>query len=391
MNFVRFGAACVLFSAIGLQTAVASAQSAAAAVQFADLVRRGDRHRLAGNLSDAMRLYDQALTIRADPAVEGRIGLIMLEADQPATAARYLLNAIVQGGAPPGLMAQFHQAFARVRPRLCYVDVYASELGADVTIDGEDQADSSQGRFYVFVLPGKHVLRAKLEGFETAVETIEAEAGGRLSVSLKLQAIPPPQVEKAPEPRPAPSSEAPRTAPPVMTLPAPSSSWTFSLGAGAVFVAGAAPGGAVGPQIFSAWRRGWFSVGLEGRAAWALEEPEGFPEVRLVSWALGAAPCAHWRASPHASLFGCTLVQADWLAQTPFSGGTTFIERFAPRLGLGLRGGLEFVLHERMRVLLSGDAVVRSGGQQVTAAGEQPFWRGSAVLGSFGAGAMVTF
>ena len=126
-------------------------------------------------------------------------------------------------------------------------------------------------------------------------------------------------------------------------------------------------------------------MGLEGRAAWGLEAPEGLPELRLLSWAVGAAPCGHWRV-----LFGCTLVQVDWLTRDAFSSRKDVPGGPAPRLGLGLRAGVEFVARERFSMRAWGDAVVSWSGQRVRT-NDELRWPGSVLRGALGVGALVMF
>ena len=103
-------------------------------------------------------------------------------------------------------MRQFHHAFARVRPKVCFVELFVSEQGADILIDGDQEPESESNAWHVFVTAGSHTFQAKLKGFEDATETIDVPAGGELQVRLSLKPLPPPP----PRPRPPPPPPPPR-------------------------------------------------------------------------------------------------------------------------------------------------------------------------------------
>ncbi|MBK9258224.1 MAG: hypothetical protein IPM54_00120 [Polyangiaceae bacterium] len=341
---------------------------------FAELVTAGDRARLAHRISDALKAYNQALAIRSDPAVEGRLGLVILEIGEPNVAAAYLLSAITKAHASPDLMRQFHDAFKRVRPKVCFVEVFVSEQNAEIFIDGKQQPDSGQNSFHVFVTSGSHTFQAKLSGFEDATETIDIPAGGEFKVRLELKPLPPPPPPPTPPPPPPPPVQVDK---PTNRL---SDSYThFHLGAGGVLVLEATPGVAVGPQISGGFRRGSFSINGDARVAWAMGTLERAPDMQFMTWAAGLRPCAH-----HTFLFGCGLVQVDGLSS--LSKGFTPQTRF----GGGIRGGAEFVLRKPVQLQLWAEGIVHSKGYSFVRNGLGR-WEGLPVFGGFGATAFLTW
>lgn len=345
-------------------------------VRFAQLVKAGDNARLARRKNEAFKAYNEALDIRRDPAVEGRMGLLILESGDYAWAAEYLLRAITKGQAPPYLMKQFHDAFARVRPKVCFVEVFVSEPDALVSVDGKPEAQAGLSAFHVFVTAGSHTFLAKREGFEDATQTIDVPAGGELEVRLDLKPLPPPPPVQVP-PMPNPD---PKPAVPVKPHASLSDSYLhFFLGAGPVLVLGAASSPFLGPQVSGGIRRKFVSVNLDARVSWSLTTPERDGYLRLVSWAVGVRPCAH-----HKILFGCGMLQLDGLSG--LSQGFASKTRF----GGGIHGGFEFVLRKPIHLQVWAEAVFRSRGYEVIT-DEKGLSIGSPVLGGFGATTFLTF
>lgn len=344
-------------------------------MRFARLVAAGDQARRSQRNSDALKAYNDALDIRRDPAVEGRLGLL-LETSNSALAAENLLRAITKAQAPPQLMKQFHDAFARVRPKVCFVEVFVSEQGADVLIDGKQEPVSDYNAWHVFITAGSHTFLAKLDGFEDATTTIDVPAGGELEVRLNLKPIPPPPpVQVAPMPNPDPKPVVP--AKPHKSL---SDSYLFFLlGAGPVLVVGAASSPSLGPQLSGGIRRRFVSVNVDGRMAWPLGAAERSSDLQLVSWAVGLRPCAHY-----GFVFGCAVLQLDGLSS--LSGA------FEPkaRIGGGARAGAEFVIRKPVSMQVWADVVFRSSGYTITTDG-RGLSSGSSVIGGFGVTTFLTF
>jgi len=343
-------------------------------VRFAKLVAAGDQARRSRRNSEAFKAYNDALDIRRDPAVEGRMGLLFFEAGNSASAAEYLLRAITKGQASPYLMKQFHDAFARVRPKVCFVEVYVSEQEAEVLIDGKPEPKSDHNAWHVFIVAGTHTFLAKREGFEEATETLDIPAGGELEVRLNLKPLPPPppvEVPSPPNPEPKPTSVKPPRR-------LSDSYLHFYLGTGPVLVLGATPGVALGAQTIFGLRRRFFSLNLDARIAWATDSLEVAPDVQLVNWAIGLRPCGHF-----AIFFGCGLVQVDGL--------DSLSEDFfaQTRLGGGVRGGIEVVLRKPVSLQFWGEGTVHSEGYSFARNG-QGFWQGSPVVGGFGATVILT-
>jgi hypothetical protein len=364
---------------VSLPTAYADSKgddATAESIRFDKLVATGDRARQLRRTSEAIKAYNKALDIRRDPAVEGRIGLILLEGADQALAAEYLLRAITKAKAPPYLMRQFHDAFARVRPKVCFVEVFVSKQGAEVFIDGNQEPEADHNAWHVFVTAGSHTFQAKLDGFEDATQTVEIPAGGEHEVRLELKPLPPPpRVEEKPEPKPDP-----KPAVPVKPQESLSDSYmSFHVGAGAAVMLEATPGVAVGPQISGGFRRGFFSLNADARVAWATGTLESAPDLLFMTWAAGLRPCAHY-----SFLFGCGLLQASGMKSLSAD------DRWQTRFGGGLHAGVDLLVRAPVHLQLWGEGVVLSNGYTVAQNGKG-LWVGLPLLGGFGATALLTW
>lgn len=347
--------------------------------------RQGDKFRLARRWPDALTSYEKALAIRYDPTVAGRTGLVLKSLGNFSAAAYQLHRAI--NDTSPTLSKQdrldFTRAYSEALLRVCRVDINVDHVGARVEIDG---IESNHGRadFWLFFEPGKHVIRAQLQGFLDTVETIETAAGAPRKVALVMQRI----VDVTPSvvlttttvdlsrlERPAVSLYDDKPPPnPLKT----STNAGFVLGVGAWIPFGATPGVGLGGQLYGGWRsKSWWEIGIEARAAWTL----GIDNVAAGSaytWALTAAPCGRIREH----FFGCVLVQVS-------SGALRAIHSWTLP-GAGARVGYEFHLNNRFSLALFGDMAARFG-TATLGPGTSLVWTGKLLVPALGANVLTFF
>ncbi|MRG94558.1 hypothetical protein [Polyangium spumosum] len=387
MALARFVLALVLVLASGLAHADEHAGPPSRidqAVRFAELVREGDRARAAGRTSAAVHAYSEALRIRDDPAIVGRLGLVAFEGGATGEAVSYLLRAIIDGhDVPHAERRKIVDAYERARPQVCRVDIALSHLGADVLIDGElEREASTAGEFYVFTSPGRHEVRASLAGFRDAIETIEAPKGGRVRVSLVLTPLPAPSSPPAPElpaaSRPASSAPSPSSAPSSKPPPAPSSPksapsskprrWSPAFGATAIYGA-VSPLPAFGFVASSEWPFGEvFSARLDIRGAKSARELEG-SAIRGVIFGAWPALCA-----TGGRFSGCLLGTTGVIEQ---SRGTVSIWR--PYLGFGAGGQGRLVSIGPAEIRLAVDAAILLDDYPIRHGGDE-LWTGPQLL-----------
>ena len=185
---------------------------------------------------------------------------------------------------------------------------------------------------------------------------------------------PPPRVivvrEPAPPPAPAPPPPAPRV--PIV----------FQVRLGGLGTLGSAPAAAVGGTVQASVRRGWFSIGLEGRGDLAQTTELDYNGRQVgdfqTSTLMGSlVPCAF-----RGVLEGCALLSAGQIRAS--SRGLAMPQQVtAPFLAVGARVGLEIPLGS----VLSWGAhldVLAPISETVLRIGGQPVWTSPAISGALG-------
>lgn len=294
--------------------------------RFDLLVRTGNQARLAGRHRDAAIAYKAALEIHPHPVVSGRLGLALLKLGQIDLAGHDLHLAMEHGqGVPLQERTEITAAYDKAKALTTWVSVKISQVGATVTCDGESWNREGTSAFWRFVMPGEHTIRAKLDGYEEAVQTFTAKPGERIAISLQLVPIvklepisedepilrkkkryfPPPfnssNVWGSPDYEP---KEDPNHGEPKETKPAPKKDGPrFSINGGVVTVFGVASwnpavGGVVGVSVKP---KEFFSLGIEGRAAWLTTGVAGRQISAMTAGGIVSA-CGHLKW-----FFGCGL------------------------------------------------------------------------------------
>lgn len=345
---------------VAAQSTAPTPSATSAAPDFSALVKKGDQARIAGKWSEALHAYAEALEIRDDALVAGRLGLVLLEFREYQAAAGKLFQAVEVGaGASDTERTRFFQAYLVAKNQVCRLDVVILQNGVKFEIDDEPRLEGRHD-FWTFVQPGKHNLHASLEGFEDQTIEIDAPKGSQLPIKIELHPVKPKEEPaKQPEPEPLPKPTEPplhgvKPVPDVVndnpTAPTNSrpKNGSFVVGLGGGFVLGATPTPAVGPDAFVAWRsRSWWEVGLDGRVAWTLLTDKRAPTTQFVTWSAMVVPCGRWWKR---RVLTCGLLQLDGTQRTDGVDG-----RLLP--GFGLRGGVEFGAHERLAIQIVVDGI----------------------------------
>lgn len=264
--------------------------------EFRLFVEMADRERFAGRNNEAAALYAKVLELQRDPVISGRLGLVLMKLGQLDRAGELLHVAVGHGqGVSLQERREVAAAYDKAKVLSTWVNVDISQAGATVTYDGEPQNRGGYSSFWMFSMPGEHTLRAKLDGYEEAVETFTAKAGEEITVTLRLLPKPeitpsdqtertletllrkkrrfPPQLHGSNvagdpdyEPKEDPSYGEPKETKPIEKKSGP----RFSINGGVVTVFGVASwnpavGGVVGVAVKP---KDFLSLGIEGRAAW---------------------------------------------------------------------------------------------------------------------------
>ncbi len=328
---------------------------AANEAEFFASVTIGDRERAAGHVPEAAIAYARALKIRRDPVVGGRLGVLLVQAEQYAQAADLLSIALTHARTTTAERETYFRAYEIARQHGAWVDVVVSQAGAAVALDGEARNPGGYSAFSMFVVNGDHRLTATLDGFQDATIPFTVRVGEDMRLNVELQPIIRRQQRLI-------SSTPPSTGPcnalssnvkgdsnydpkedPFYEDPKAKKSKADdavrptrgSIFAGPVVVFGVASWmPAVGGVVGGAWRpKQYFSLGLEGRAAWLTVGIAGEP---IYAMAAGGAisACGHVKW-----FFGCALGYAGATRISGVQG--TFIAQsdWAEKLGGGGRVG----------------------------------------------------
>lgn len=375
------------------------------------LVAKGDRLRRIGQPAEAAKAYADSLELGDDPIVGGRLGVLLTRYGNPALAADYLMDAIERGTAASAAeRLEFLRAYDQARALVCRVVIEVSEAHTQIFLDGElKQADGITG-FTMFITPGDHELRARLDGFEDAWVNFEAKKGRDARISLVLRGRFP-SLPAAPTPDLPPSDDSkltPRMLPSSNVVGDPNYSSKEdpfyvspeakkakdaeqakpsrgSIYAGPIVVFGVASWmPAVGGVIGGAWRPNqYFSVGLEGRAAWLTV---GVADVPISAMTGGgtASACGHVKW-----FFGCALGHFGLVRISPQAGPFIPNSTLIGRLGGGARAGAQFRLSRSFALTAAIDALVFNAGIRVTLeemilAEQPPLMLGSSVMAEWG-------
>ena len=384
-------------------SAVAHAETSAVSEQEArfDLfVRTGNQARLAGRYNDAATAYKAALDIHPHPVVSGRVGLALLKVGQIDLAGNELHFAMEQGqGVTSQERSEITAAYDKAKASTTWVSVKISQVGATVTCDGESWNREGTSAFWRFVMPGEHTIRAKLDGYEEAVETFIAKPGERIALSLTL--VPIVKLEHISEDEPLlrrkrkappqffgsdiPPNEDPNYGEPKDTTTAKKKSGPrFSVNGGVVTVFGVASwnpavGGVVGVAVHP---KEFLSLGIEGRAAWLTT---GVADRQISAMTAGGilSGCGHMKW-----FFGCALGSVGAL-HIEFS-DESYTGKSSTDLKIGAGGRIGVLFHASDSAFVTGsvDVMGLSRGTKLAVqnhviADIAPIWAGGQISGGW--------
>jgi len=355
--------------------------------RFELLRKTGDHARLTGRYQDAATAYKAALDIHLHPVIRGRLGLMLAKLGHLDKAAEELHEALERG---QGVTAQERRevgtAYDKAKALTTWVTVIISHTGAKITCDGVPWNPDGHSFFWRFAMPGEHTLRAKLDGYEDAVETFTAKPGEEITVTLRL--LPNPQIRPSDQTERtletllhknrrfppqltgsnvwgAPdysAKEDPTYGEPKETKPVPKKDGPrFSVSGGVVTVFGVASWNpAVGAVVGVAVKpKEFLSFGLEGRAAWLTT---GVADRQIDAMTAGGivSACGHVRW-----FFGCALGHFGAINVAFSNNSYTGKSYTEARLGIGGRIGAKVQVSESMFMLGSIDALKLSNGALV--------------------------
>lgn len=337
-------------------------------VEFDMLVLKGDQERAKGHIAEAATAYAQARVIHKDPLIGGRLGVLLVQLGKLEDAADLLADALHRDTeAKEDERLEFLRAYDKAKAEGAWIEVVISHVNTNLTLDGKPRNKNGYSSVFMFVLAGDHELRATLKGYKDAFASITVIKGERSrQVFLTLEELPDPSrhveelrrkhsrvpVESAEDPPEDDAAEKRVVYGGVDGAQKPEKP-RISVDAGPVVVFGVASWQpAVGAVAGVRWRpKDYFSLGVEGRAAWLTSGVGGWQISAMTVGGLASA-CGHWRW-----LFGCGI---GHLGIINVKGAATSYEDtsllfFKP--GVGGRIGFKASLHRSLTVMGALDAI----------------------------------
>ncbi|WP_437619014.1 hypothetical protein [Sorangium sp. So ce1151] len=198
---------------------------------------RGERARRARRWDEAEASYRAAWAAEPRPEFAGELGLCELALGRFRDAAEHLREALLY---PETLAAaarrRFSEGIERAEREVSSATVAVSRPEAEVFIDGR-RIGRGQATYFVYLDPGRHEARGRLDGYVEDTYPFEAQRGRESMVGLHLEPKPPPLAAAEPAPAAAPVAPAPAAAP-----GGPSAGTVFRVGGIALASAGIALG-----------------------------------------------------------------------------------------------------------------------------------------------------
>lgn len=378
-----------------------AAADPAAEARFLALKATGDAARARGQITRATQAYLDALAIRKDPTVHGRLGMVAAKAGAHDAAAFHLLIALQRNGGTKAERAEFAAQFALVRPKVCLVHFEINVQGADLKVDGRRFLARGGYDFY-FVSPGAHTAHASAPGYKDAFAHFEAPEGGETTVPLTLErpALPPGSaggdkiaVERASQLRirvpalvsgsyPQPGANPPREQQP----------FRAEVGLGAAVSPYGMPSVGVGGNAFVGlrWQRVTVAADIRGLITPASGIGDRQIPGRATLWTGSAVPCIIASFVDICGTLNLSIMTLDidsMLALRSWDGFST---------GIGIRAAARLPMSERFTAVFYGDAsmelrtlVLRSAASSAPG-GPREDWRSPQVRVTFGIAVAAT-
>jgi hypothetical protein len=402
-------AVCLSASSVARADASAEQTRTSEGIEFAALVEKADRARLAGRTAEAALAYEAALKRHRDPVLLGRYGLVLMKLGHLADAAEALHAAFERGqGVSVQERREVSTAYDKAKASTTWVNIAVSQMGATIVYDGNPLSREAQSSFWMFAMPGEHTLRAQLDGYEDAEVKFTAKAGEEITVTLKLVPLAAPKLPDLPAPVVAPiearnfppwlptsniaddpnysPKEDPFYGEPKDTKPAQKKSGPrFSVTGGVVTVFGVASwnpavGGVVGVGVRP---KEFLSFGLEGRAAWLTTDVVSAYQISAMTAGGIVSACGHLKW-----FFGCGLASIGAL-NIKFS-EESYTGKSSTDLKVGGGGRIGVLVHAYESFFVSGsvDILKLSRGTRIAVdnrviADIVPIWVGGQISGGW--------
>jgi hypothetical protein len=164
--------------------------------------------------AEARTAFEDAFRLKQTHDIAANLGFAEIKLELWRDAATHLSFAL-RNWAPTGKAASRESAvefLALAKEKIGTLKITATP-GAEVTIDGKPAGAAPVDE--LFADPGTHIVGAKRDGFEPATQSVQAEKGKTLAVTLALVPVAPlPPTATAPVPPPPPTATVTPPPPP---------------------------------------------------------------------------------------------------------------------------------------------------------------------------------
>ncbi|WP_437973312.1 hypothetical protein WMF11_30910 [Sorangium sp. So ce295] len=190
-------------------------RASAARSEAEEAFARGESARRAGRWDEAAVSYRLAWEADPRPEFAGELGLSELALGRFRDAAEHLRASLLDPESlAPAARRRFSEGLRRAEREVAPATIAVSRPEAEVFIDGR-RIGRGQANYFVYVEPGRHEARGRLEGYADGVYPFEARRGLEAMIGLHLEPKPPPALApRAPVPAAAapspPQSPSPR-------------------------------------------------------------------------------------------------------------------------------------------------------------------------------------
>jgi hypothetical protein len=167
----------------------------AASARADELAHQGNDLALKHSWAEAEALFRQAWTLKQSYDIGGNLGIAELNLEKYCDAAEHLSFALKRfpANGKPDHRELLHDKLEKAKAHVGALAITVSAPGAEVLIDGKRLGVTPLADL-VFVEPGTRKVEARLQGSETAMQTVEVTKGGSTDLTLTLKTAEGPHV-----------------------------------------------------------------------------------------------------------------------------------------------------------------------------------------------------
>lgn len=176
--------ACAIALSLSLPSVAFSQPEEDAASKARLLYEQGRAALYAGRAESARMVLQRAYDLWPQPLIGFALGMAELDTGLFVEAATHMLLYMRQQPKPT---REERKAFADAEKTVAHLMFDVNVDGARIYVDGEDLGNTPFVFQPVYVLAGRHVIRATCDGFEEMTQTYDVVSGRRTDVKIVLQ------------------------------------------------------------------------------------------------------------------------------------------------------------------------------------------------------------